>query len=293
MPLDIEFYLVNSDFSLIPEITMRIWQHWLLIPLVVLFAGCASDPKTPQLSEHQFYDEAQTAMENNSLSLAIERLEGLESRYPFGRYAAQAKLDLIYCHYRTLDYEAAAATAERFINTNPDHPQLDYAYYMKGLASYSVDRGLLERFIPSDFTERDMGPARESFEDFNRLINRFPDSKYAADARQRMVYLRNLLAAYELQAASFYMRRGAFVAAANRGRYVVENFDTSPAVPDALVLMAQAYTELDMPDLRDSTVKVLKYNFPNYPGLDKNGNFRYQKASRGKQSLLNVVTFGL
>ena len=272
---------------------MRIWQHWFLISLVLLFSGCASNPKTPQLSEHQFYDEAQTAIENNNLSVAIERLEGLESRYPFGRYAAQAKLDLIYCHYRTMDYEAAAATAERFINTNPDHPQLDYAYYMKGLASYSVDRGLLERFIPSDFTERDMGPARESFEDFNRLINRFPDSVYAADARQRMVYLRNLLAAYELQAASFYMRRGAFVAAANRGRYVVENFDTSPVVPDALVLMAKAYTELDMPVLRDSSVEVLKYNFPNHPALDQHGEFHYTKANRGKRSLLSIVTFGL
>jgi len=260
--------------------------------LAALLAGCASDPKTPQLSERQFYEDAQKAINANNMSLAIERLQGLESRYPFGRYASQAKLDLMYCHYRALDYEASAATAERFINTHPDHPQLDYAYYMKGLASYSVDRGLLERFIPSDFTERDMGPARESFEDFNRLINRFPNSIYAADARQRMIYLRNLLAAYELKAAEFYMRRGSFVAAANRGRYVVENFDTSPSVADALVVMAEAYTELDQPRLRDTAVAVLKQNFPQHPRLES-GDFEYEKQERGSRSLLSVVTFGL
>lgn len=269
---------------------------FLVVPFLLvsaLLTGCASDPKTPQLSERQFYEEAQDAIEHNNLTMAIERLQGLESRYPFGRYASQAKLDLIYCHYRAMDYEAAAATAERFINTNPDHAQLDYAYYMKGLSSYSVDRGLLERFIPSDFTERDMGPARESFEDFNRLINKFPNSFYAADARQRMIYLRNLLAAYELKAADFYMRRGAYVAAANRGRYVVENFDTSPAVPDALAIMAKAYAELGLTELKDSAVTVLKHNYPQHPALDASGNLAYETGKRGKQSMLNVVSFGL
>lgn len=274
---------------------MSVIRLWLMpfVLLVALLSGCASDPKTPQLSERQFYQEAQDAIGSNNMTLAIERLQGLESRYPFGRYAAQAKLDLIYCHYRALDYEAAAANAERFINTYPDHAQLDYAYYMKGLSSYSVDRGLLERFIPSDFTERDMGPARESFEDFNRLINRFPNSVYAADARQRMVYLRNLLAAYELKAADFYMRRGAFVAAANRGRYIVENFDTSPAVPDGLVIMAKAYAELGLEDLKQSAVTVLRHNFPDHPALDEKGNLDYEPGKRGKRSLLSVVSFGL
>ena len=274
---------------------MSLIRLWLLpfVLLVAVLTGCASDPKTPQLSERQFYQEAQEAITNNNMVLAIDRLQGLESRYPFGRYAAQAKLDLIYCHYRALDYEAAAATAERFINTYPDHAQLDYAYYMKGLASYSVDRGLLERFIPSDFTERDMGPARESFEDFNRLLNRFPSSTYAADARQRMIYLRNLLAAYELKAADFYMRRGAYVAAANRGRYVVENFDTSPAVPDGLAIMAKAYAELGLEELQASAVAVLRHNYPDHPALDANGNLAYEPGKRGKRSMWSVVSFGL
>lgn len=274
---------------------MSLIRLWLLPFFVVisLLGGCASDPKTPQLSERQFYQEAQEAIESNNMVLAIDRLQGLESRYPFGRYAAQAKLDLIYAHYRALDYEAAAAVAERFINTYPDHAQLDYAYYMKGLASFSVDRGLLERFIPSDFTERDMGPARESFEDFNRLLNRFPNSVYAADARQRMVYLRNLMAAYELKAADFYMRRGAYVAAANRGRYVVENFDTSPAVPDGLAVMAKAYAELGLEDLKASAVAVLRHNYPDHPALNASGELDYEPGKRGKRSMLSVVSFGL
>ena len=271
---------------------IRIW----LLPLILLpalLSGCASTPKEPQLSERQYYEQAQDAMNHNNLTQAIDRLQGLESRYPFGRYAAQAKLDLIYCHYRALDYEAASAAAERFINTYPDHPQLDYAYYMKGLASYSVDRGLLERFIPSDFSERDMGPARESFEDFNRLINRFPNSVYAKDAQQRMIYLRNLMAAYELKAADFYMKRGAFVAAADRGRYVVENFDTTPSVPAALVIMAKAYSELGLDDLEKSTVEVLRKNFPKNPALNAKGELDYVPGKLRHKSLLNVVTFGL
>lgn len=273
---------------------MSLIRVWLLpLLLVALLGGCASNDKTPQLSERQFYQEAQEAIESNNMVLAIDRLQGLESRYPFGRYAAQAKLDLIYAHYRALDYEAAAAVAERFINTYPDHAQLDYAYYMKGLASFSVDRGLLERFIPSDFTERDMGPARESFEDFNRLLNRFPNSVYAADARQRMVYLRNLMAAYELKAADFYMRRGAYVAAANRGRYVVENFDTSPAVPDGLAVMAKAYAELGLEDLKASAVAVLRNNYPDHPALNASGELDYEPGKRGKRSMLSVVSFGL
>lgn len=265
----------------------------VLLVIAVGVCGCASTPEAPQLSERQFYKDAQVAIGNENFLLAIERLQGLESRYPFGRYATQAKLDLVYCHYRVLDYEAAAAVADRFIKTNPDHPQLDYAYYMKGLSSYSVDRGLLERFIPSDFTERDMGPARESFEDFNRLINRFPNSTYVADARSRMIYLRNLLAAYETRVAEYYLRRGAFVAAAARGRYVIENFDTTPAIPDALVILAEAYNQLDMPDLNASSIEVLKYNYPSHPRFDEQGNFTYKKSLRQRRSLLNVITFGL
>lgn len=212
-------------------------------------------------------------MENNSLSLVIECLEGLEFCYFFGCYVVQVKLDLIYCYYCMLDYEVVVVIVECFININLDYFQFDYVYYMKGLVFYSVDRGLLECFIFSDFIEWDMGLVWELFEDFNWLINCFFDSKYVVDVCQCMVYLCNLLVVYELQVVLFYMCRGVFVVVVNCGCYVVENFDISLAVLDVLVLMVQVYIELDMFDFCDSIVKVLKYNFFNYFGLDKNGNF--------------------
>ena len=260
--------------------------------LAVLSACSSNKSEQEQLTERQFYHAAQEAMESNKFTIAIERLQQLESRYPFGKYAEQAQLELIYSYYRTLDYDSAAATAQRFIKLHPDHGSLDYAYYMKGLSSYSVDRGLLERFIPTDFSERDMGPARESFDDFNRLINRFPNSQYAADARQRMIYLRNLMAAYEVKAANFYMQRGAFVAAANRTTYVLKNFDGTPATPEALVIQVKAYQELGMVDLANATETVLVKNFPEHPEIKK-GRLDYVPGRIRRGSLLSAVTFGL
>ena len=261
----------------------------------VWLVGCTSSghSQLEQLTERQYYEEAQSAMDSNKFLQAVERLQQLESRYPFGRYAEQAQLELIYCYYRTLDYEAAAVTAERFIRLHPDHPKLDYAYYMKGLASYSVDRGLLERFIPTDFSERDMGPARQSFDDFNRLINRFPNSQYVQDARQRMIYLRNLLAAYQLKVANYYMKRGAYVSVAKRAAHVIKHFDKTPAVPEALALQTKAYLELGLTDLADKCVQVLRYNFPEYRELREDGTLDYQPGSRRTSSLLSVISFGL
>ena len=266
-----------------------------LITGSLALVGCTSSghSQLEQLTERQYYEEAQDAMDNNKFLQAVERLQQLESRYPFGRYAEQAQLELIYCYYRTLDYEAAAATAERFIRLHPDHPRLDYAYYMKGLASYSVDRGLIERFIPTDFSERDMGPARQSFDDFNRLINRFPNSQYVQDARQRMIYLRNLLAAYQIKVANYYMKRGAYVAVAKRAAHVIEHFDKTPSIPEALVLQTKAYLELGLDDLAEKSMNVLAYNYPDHPELTDDGRLDYSPGSRRNISLLNVMTFGL
>lgn len=269
------------------------WRYFWVILTLALLSGCATNEVEEELSERQYYEEAQEALKEEQFTLAVEKLESLEARYPFGRYAEQAQLDLIYAYYRSLDYESSGATAERFIRMHPDHAQLDYAYYMKGLASYSVDRGLFERFIPSDFSERDLAPAKDSFNDFSRLLNRFPNSVYAPDARQRMVYLRNLLAEHELKAAHWYMRRGAYLAAANRARYVVENFDRTPAMAEALALQYKAYRELGVADLAANTLKVLARNYPDYRELDANGHLPYEPGSLGRQSLLSVVTFGL
>lgn len=267
----------------------------LLISMGLGVSGCTSTghSQLKQLTESQYYEEAQKAMASDNYLQAIERLQELESRYPFGRYGEQAQLELIYAYYRSANYEAAALTADRFIRMHPDHAKLDYAYYMKGLASYSVDRGMLERFIPTDFSERDMGPARQSFDDFNRLINRFPNSRYVGDARQRMVYLRNLLAEYQLAVAEYYLKRGAYVSVAKRAAYVIENFDTTPAMADALSLQIKAYQELGLNDLATQSTAILKDNFPEHKDLNKDGSFDYVAGKRTRRSLLSVLSFGL
>ncbi|CBL43922.1 competence lipoprotein ComL [gamma proteobacterium HdN1] len=269
------------------------WRLVCLVLSVVLVAGCASTKVENELSERQYYEDAQKALKDEQFSRAVERLEALNARYPFGRYAEQAQLDLVYAYYRSMDYASSGVTAERFIRMHPDHTELDYAYYMKGLSTYSVDRGIFERFIPSDYSERDLEPAKESFNDFSRLLNRFPNSIYAPDARKRMVYLRNLFAEHELKAAHWNMRRGAYVASANRARYVVENFDRTPAMAEGLAILYKSYRELGLNDLANDTLKVLVSNYPHYPELDAKGRLAYTPGKTGRQSLLSVVSFGL
>ncbi len=201
-------------------------KHLLLIAILALTAACSSNKETvdENLSESQLYQQAQDDLNNKSYNSAVTKLKALESRYPFGRYAEQAQLELIYANYKNMEPEAARAAAERFIRLHPQHPNVDYAYYLKGLSSFDQDRGLLARFLPLDMTKRDPGAARDSFNEFAQLTSRFPNSRYAPDAKARMVYLRNLLAAYEVHVGHYYLKRQAYVAAANRGRYVVENF---------------------------------------------------------------------
>jgi outer membrane protein assembly factor BamD len=171
---------------------------------------------------------------------------------------------------------------------------VDYAYYIRGLSSFTESQGVLERFMPTDMTRRDPGAARKSFAEFSDLITRFPNSEYAPDARKRMIYLRNLLARYEIHAANYLFKRGAWLAAANRGRYVVENFQESPAVPDGLAVMVQGYYSMGLYDLSDQALVILKANYPTYPYLDKDGNFEYQTDLQNeKRSWLNIATAGL
>lgn len=270
-----------------------------LIALGFTILGCSSSPDKkgdiPQLSERQFYEEAQKALKGTNFTLAIERLQQLESRYPFGRYADQAQLELIYANYKNLDYDGAGLAADRFIRLHPDHAEVDYAYYMKGMATFSVDRGLLARFLPTEPSERDLGPAKQSFEDFSTFISRYPNSKYAPDAQQRMIYLRNILATAEVHAAEWYMKRSAFLAAANRGRYVVENYPQTPAVPEALAIMVKAYRELKLDELANNSLQVLKSNFPKYAELNEQGDISYipQWKRAKERSFINVITFGL
>ena len=223
---------------------------------------------------------------------AIATYQALESRFPFGRFAAQAQIEIVYAYYRNGDNEAARAAADRFIRLHPDNENIDYAYYMRGLSSFQDNGGFISRFIPVDRTKRDPGRAQESFNDFSQLLALYPDSPYAADARARMVFLRNNLAAYEIHVANYYMERRAYIAALRRGQYVVENFQGTPAVADGMAVIVEAYLRLGLNDLADTSLELLQENYPQHASLDSEGNFEIQSEITNP-SLLYTVTFGL
>ncbi|KEA64545.1 putative component of the lipoprotein assembly complex (forms a complex with YaeT, YfgL, and NlpB) [Marinobacterium lacunae] len=266
---------------------MRFVKASAALVLVTLLSACSwwgGDKLAPDVPEQQLYEEALSAMDQDNYDLAVEKLQLLEARYPFGQYSEQAQLELIYAYFRTYEPESASAAADRFIRLHPNHENIDYAYYMKGLTAFEQDRSFLTRYLPLDETQRDPGAARDSFDSFSTLVNRYPESEYAPDAQKRMQYLKNRLATHEIHVASYYMKRQAWVAAANRGRYVVENFQETPAVPDALAIMGEAYTELGMTELAENAYKVLELNFPDY----QIGTFKEPRST-----LLNTATFGL
>lgn len=267
----------------------------LFLVLFTLF-GCSKDEPEDDLeaTELAYYSSAQESLRAGNYEGAIRKLQLLESRFPFGRYAEQAQLEIIYAYYKSAQPEAARSAADRFIRLHPGHPNVDYAYYLKGMVSFEQDKNFLANFIPMDPSTRDPGAARESFADFSQLIRRFPNSEYSPDAQKRMKFLRNLLAMSEVHVGRYYIQRGAYVAAANRGRYVLENFQGSVAVPDALAIMVEAYQLLEMTELADQALTVLVSNYPDHKSLDNKGNFRKTQSIRSKgRGWLNAVTFGL
>lgn len=272
---------------------MRVKQLLFFIFLGLLTA-CSSSKTVidEELSEQALYEQAQEDLDKKRYSTAIRKLQALESRYPFGRYAEQAQLELIYANYQYRDYEALDAATERFIRLHPQHPNADYAYYMKGLASFEQDRGFLARYLPLDMTQRDPGATLDSYNEFARLINRFPNSQYAPDAKQRMIYARNLLAEYEVHAANYYIKRKAYLAALNRGRYIVENFQGTPAVADGLAIMVQGYQVLGMNELAEKSLETLKLNYPQHASL-KSGQFVAQIEDSESRSWLARASLGL
>lgn len=268
-------------------------KHLLLIAILALTAACSSnDTVDENMSETELYQQAQADLDNKSYTVAVGKFKALESRYPFGRYAEQAQLELIYAYYKNAEPEAAKASAERFIRLHPQHPNVDYAYYLKGLAAFDQDRSLLARFLPLDMTKRDPGAARDSFNEFAQLTSRYPKSRYAPDAKARMIYLRNLLAAYEIHVAHYYLQRQAYVAAANRGRYVVENFQETPAVGDGLAVMTEAYQRLNLDELATTSLETLELNYPEHSSL-QSGEFVPIEEEADNRSWLAKATLGL
>lgn len=272
---------------------MRV-KHWLFLIFFGFLTACSSSKVTidENLSEKELYEQAQEDLDKKRYSTAIRKLQALESRYPFGRYAEHAQLELIYANYQYRDYEALDAAADRFIRLHPQHPNVDYAYYMKGLAAFEQEQGFLTRYLPLDMTERDPGATRDAYNEFAKLVNRFPNSRYAPDAKQRMIYARNLLSEYEVHVARYYIKRGAYLAALNRGIYIVENFQGTPAVADGLAIMVQNYQILDMPELAEQALAVLKLNYPDHASI-KSGNFKPIFQESQTRSWLAQASLGL
>lgn len=214
-------------------------------------------------SVSQFRSEAKEAMDSGNYEKAIKIYEALESRYPFSESSTQTQLDLAYAYYKNDDAESALAAADRFIKMNPRNPYVDYAYYLKGLANYNRDIGFIDRYLPTDTSQREQTSANEAYNNFEELIRRFPNSRYVADARLRMVALKNNMAMHEVHVARYYLKRGAYVAAVNRATGVLENYQRTPAVPYALEVMQKAYEKLGMDTLASDTERVYRQNFPN------------------------------
>ena len=236
---------------------------------LVMTSGCSifggnedEDPTvSDDISARQLYNKANGEMNNNRFGEAIESYTLLESRYPFGRYAQQAQLELAFLYYRQSNMDAAISIADRFIKLNPQHPNVDYAYYMKGLANFDKSKSFLNFILPRNPSDKDPAPLLAAFDIFSNLIQKYPDSEYADDAKQRMIFLRNELAEHELSVADFYMRRGAYVAAANRAKYVMKKYQGAPAMPQAVYTLELAYRQLGINDLAYDTHKVYAANF--------------------------------
>ncbi|MGK0248118.1 MAG: outer membrane protein assembly factor BamD [Oleispira sp.] len=274
---------------------MRSFTQSFLILSCLVLAACSSSEKRPEdLSEREFYEQAREAMTNNNFVIASERLQQLESRYPFGEYAEQAQLELIYTQHMMADMEASLASAERFIRLHPLHKQVDYAYYMRGLSVYELGFSFIERYTPSTQARRDPTPFRDAFNHFNELVRRYPDSQFTNDAQKRMIFLRDRLAQYEIGVGRFYMKRHAYLAAAQRGERVMLGFQGTSAVADALALQVEAYGLLGQEFEATQALALLKLNYPKHQQLDEKGNFIDSGlAQEDRRTLIGVMSFGL
>jgi outer membrane protein assembly factor BamD len=233
-----------------------------------LFSSNSSSSEEDEYADwtaEKFRTEAKAAVDAGSYEKAIKLYEALESRYPFGEDSAQTQLDIAYAYFKNNDPDSAIAAADRFIKMNPRSPGVDYAYYLKGLVNYNRGIGFIDRFLPTDTSQRDPGTARDALNNFEELIRRFPQSKYVPDARLRMIALKNNLAMHEIHVARYYIKRRAYVAAANRASTVIEKYQRTPAVPYALLILQEAYTKLDMLDLAKDATRVYELNYPDGP----------------------------
>jgi outer membrane protein assembly factor BamD len=237
-----------------------------LIALTGMLAGCGmfgdKVDKQKNWTAEQYYRAAKEEFEAGNYQAAVKLYESLEAKFPFGRFAQQAQIDVAYAYYKDGETAQAIAACDRFMKLHPNHPNLDYAIYLKALAYFKLDRGFLGAWVEQDLSERDPKALRESFDAFKGLVERFPQSIYADDSRARMAYLVNTLARHEVNVASYYFNRGAYLAAANRAQSTLQRYPQAPANEDALVMMIRSYEKMGMNDLAADAQRVLEKNFP-------------------------------
>lgn len=249
---------------------------WLLLLLVstLFLQGCGKkdevrEVEVTKLTSLEMYLSAKRALDSGIWSTAADKYKALRSHYPFGHYTEQGYLELAYAQYKLYRMEQAVTTVDRFIKNYPAHKNLDYAYYLKGLIYFDSDRGMMQRINPDQSADRNQDNIRNAFTAFKNFIERYPDSSYGPDAKKRMVYLKNQLAAYEVQVASYYLRRGAPIAAVNRAKFVLESFQDTPSVANALALMVESYKTLEEPELAEQSKQMLAANYPNHDYLSE------------------------
>jgi len=232
-----------------------------LLVAVAALSGCKNNPNRDLDNPDDAYRMAKQDMAQNNFARAVFIFEQMEARFPFANATRQSQLDLMYAYYRNREPESATDQADQFIRENPTHPRIDYAYYIKGLVAFERNPNIIERWFRADLSERPPIDATKSYQAFATLVQRFPNSQYAEDSRQRMIFLRNRLASYETYVAGYYLGRGAYAGAINRAKYAIENYDGAPALREALSIMSESYKALGMTDLAADADKVLRENF--------------------------------
>lgn len=239
----------------------------ILTALTLTLVGCSSSDdvnieNVPNKSAQNLFSDARKALDDGLFQKAIQLLSAIDARFPFGPISHQVQIDLVYAYYKTGNADQGLALADRFLKLNPTHPNVDYVFYMKALINLSTEENLFQTMMGIDRSDRDPTASREAFEGFKRILTDFPDSKYAADSRKRMIDIKARLASYELSVARFYLKRQAWASAANRGRYVLEYYSPSKEVEEALEIMIESYEKLNLEDLKNNAKQVLAANYP-------------------------------
>lgn len=246
---------------------MKLRLHSLLaIALSGMLIGCTSSkPDVENVPEIELHNKAKSELENGNIKSSITVLESLDKNYPFGPYSQQVQLDLIYAYYKSADLPLAIASIDRFLKLNPTHPNIDWVIYMRGISNMAQDDNMIQGWFNVDRSDRDPDYASAAFKDFSYLLSSFPNSQYAADAQKRLVFLKNRLARYQLKAAQFYTKRGAYVAVINRVTEMLIMFPDTDSTKEALLLMRNAYNELGLVDETQKLDQLIQANLKNMP----------------------------